>query len=97
MMDWMRRRVGVKGRGALGALLNGADEVWHNSAVRARQELDWQHQRVSPAPSPGDRLLADGRVIVPASGQRGVSKSAVPGPHSGDGTEPYRQVDAHQP
>jgi hypothetical protein len=66
MLGWMRRRAGRKGRGALGALLNGTDEMWHPTALRAREDLDSQHQFVTPAPSPGDRLLDGSSVVLPA-------------------------------
>lgn len=65
MLRWMRRRLGGKGRGALGAMLNGADEMWHATALRGREDLDMRHQRTIPAPSPGDHLFGDGRVVLP--------------------------------
>jgi hypothetical protein len=61
----MRKHLGGKGRGAVGAMLNGADELWHASAVRGREELELQHQQIVPAPSPGDRLLDQGRAVLP--------------------------------
>jgi hypothetical protein len=66
MLGWMRRRVGGKGRSAVGALLNGTDEMWHPTALRAREDLDVQHEVVTPAPSPGDRLLEGLPVVLPA-------------------------------
>lgn len=65
MLSWMRRRAGGKGRGALGALLKGTDEMWHPTALRAREDLDVQHEFVTPAPSPGDRLLGASSVALP--------------------------------
>lgn len=56
MLAWFRRRAGRRGRGALGALLNGTDEMWHPTALDAREHLDEQHEFFVPAPSPGDPL-----------------------------------------
>ncbi|MGN6244833.1 MAG: hypothetical protein ACTHQ3_14345 [Motilibacteraceae bacterium] len=57
------------------ALLDGADEMWHSTAVRSREAVDLQHQQVIPAPTPGDHLLQEGRSVLPAAAQR---KSAPP-------------------
>ena len=65
MLRWMRRRLGGRARGGLGALLNGADELWHATAVRGREDLDRQHRHTVPAPSPGDRLYDERSVVLP--------------------------------
>lgn len=64
MLRCMRRRLGGKGRGALGAVLNGADDMWHATALRGREDLEIQHQYTVPVPSPGDRLFEKGYVVL---------------------------------
>lgn len=64
MLRWLRRGLGRTGQGSLGAMLNGADEIFHGTALRAREDLQAQHNLSIPAPSPGDRLLEDGRVTL---------------------------------
>jgi hypothetical protein len=59
----LRRGLGDSHRG-MSSALGSLDEFFHPSASRARQQLDAQHERVIPTPSPGDRLLDDGRVII---------------------------------
>jgi hypothetical protein len=49
---------------AMGAALGVLDQVFNPAAARARDLLDNQHERVVPTPSPGDRLLTDGRVLI---------------------------------
>jgi hypothetical protein len=48
----------------MGAALGALDEVFNPGAARARDLLDAQHERVVPTPSPGDRLLDDGRITI---------------------------------
>ncbi len=40
------------------------DEVFNPGAARAREELERQHEAVIPTPSPGDKLLNEGRVVI---------------------------------
>ena len=40
------------------------DEVFNPGAARAREELERQHEAVIPTPSPGDKLLSEGRVVI---------------------------------
>lgn len=47
-----------------GAVASALDQVFHPGAQRAREEADRQHERVLPTPSPGDRLLDDGVVVI---------------------------------
>lgn len=65
MLAWLRRRASGKGRGALGAFLNGTDEMWHPTALDARAELADQHEFCTPAPSPGDQLLDGPPLVLP--------------------------------
>ena len=44
--------------------MNVLDEVWHPGAARAREDHETRHERAVPAPSPGDRLLRSGQVVI---------------------------------
>lgn len=71
MLAWMRRSMGGSrpGGGAhpgLGAVLGVMNEVFNPAAARAKQALDNQHERVLPSPTPGDRLLQEGRIVIEA-------------------------------
>jgi hypothetical protein len=48
----------------MSSALGSLDEFFHPSAARARELMDSQHERVIPTPSPGDRLLSEGRMII---------------------------------
>jgi hypothetical protein len=52
--------------GALSGGLAAMDAVFNPGAARAREELEQQHERVVPAPSPGDRMLDEGVVVIDA-------------------------------
>ena len=67
MLAWFYRHLGRRSRGSVGAVLDGMDEIFHPSAVRARENLDRQHSLVVPMPSPGDKLLKEGRLVIPRS------------------------------
>jgi hypothetical protein len=49
---------------ALGTGMTAVDAFVNPAAARAREELQHQNERVIPAPSPGDRLLREGRIII---------------------------------
>ena len=60
---YLRRHPDKRGSGSPGSGLLGAafDNVFHPSAVVAREELDEQQRLVVPAPSPdGDKGISDG-------------------------------------
>lgn len=63
MLGWLRRSMRDPGGGMAGAL-GVLDDIWHPGAIRARERLKGQHERVIPVPSPGDRMLADGTFVV---------------------------------
>ena len=63
MLRWLRRSMGDSTRGTA-VVLGVLDEIWHRGAARAREQLDSQNERVMPAPSPGDKLLDDGKIVV---------------------------------
>jgi hypothetical protein len=69
MLHWLRRRFGRTSR-SMTAALSVLDEVWQPGRVRARERLDARHERTQPAPSPGDRLLSEGRLRVRGSRDR---------------------------
>ena len=58
---------------ALSAGLGSLDAVFNPAAARAREEWDQQHERVVPVPSPGDRILDEGVIVieVPRRDRRG--------------------------
>lgn len=62
MLTWMRR--GLGDRGGMSAVLGALDSVFNPGAARAHDEIEEQHQRVMPTPSPGDRMLREGRVVI---------------------------------
>lgn len=49
---------------AMGAALGALDHVFNPAAARARELLEAQHERVVPTPSPGDKLLDEGRIVI---------------------------------
>ena len=48
-------------------MLGGMDELFHPEAVRARQSIERDHSMVVPMPSPGDKLLKEGRLVIERS------------------------------
>lgn len=64
-MVFIRMRRGLDDASpGMGAVFGALDAVFNPAAARAREALDAQHERVIPAPSPGDRLLDDGVVVI---------------------------------
>lgn len=63
MLSWLRRGIGGSG-GSSAAALGVLDGILHPGAARAREHLDAQHERVMPSPTPGDKLLSDGVVVI---------------------------------
>jgi hypothetical protein len=64
MLGWFWRHMGRRSRGSMGAMLGGVDEIFHPEAARAREQVDRQHSMVMPMPSPGDKLLNEGRLVI---------------------------------
>jgi hypothetical protein len=56
--------MGQRARGGMGAVLGGVDQLFHPEAARARETIERDHSLVVPMPSPGDRMLDEGRLIV---------------------------------
>jgi hypothetical protein len=46
---------------AIGSVIWALEELYNPAAARARKE---QRERVIPAPSPGDKLLDEGKVVI---------------------------------
>ncbi len=51
-------------RSSSSAVLGALDQFFNPGAARARELLDAQHERVMPNPSPGDKLLDEGRIVI---------------------------------
>ncbi len=66
--------------GALSSGLGAVDAFFNPGAARARDELQRQHEAVIPTPSPGDRLLSEGRVVIEVA----APDSADHADHEGD-------------
>ncbi|MHB1066799.1 MAG: hypothetical protein ACYC2Z_05145 [Candidatus Nanopelagicales bacterium] len=49
---------------AMSAGMAALDVFVNPAAARAREELDRQHEQVIPTPSPGDRMLDEGRITI---------------------------------
>ena len=63
MLTWLRRSTSGS-TGGMSAMLGALDEVFNPGAARADELLQEQHERVLPRPSPGDRLLSEGKVVI---------------------------------
>lgn len=48
----------------MGSVLGAMDDVFNPGAARAREALQAENQRVVAKPTPGDKLLKDGKVII---------------------------------
>ena len=74
MLRWLRGTMGGSAAG-MNAMIGALDSFFNPAAARARKELEEQHERVVPIPSPGDKLLKEGRVVI-----RGTSKGTPKDP-----------------
>ncbi len=63
MLRWLRGTMGGSTTG-MNAMIGALDDVFNPAAGRARKELEEQNERVVPIPSPGDKLLAEGKVVI---------------------------------
>ena len=61
MLRWLRETMGGSAAG-VNAMFGALEEIFNRAAAQARKE---QHERVIPIPSPGDKLLAEGKVVIP--------------------------------
>lgn len=63
MLKWLRGTSSTSAGGLAGAL-GVLDDLVNPGAGRAREEMQGANEAVIPAPSPGDRLLRDGRIVI---------------------------------
>lgn len=63
MLRWLRGSIGGSAAG-MNAMIGALDSVFNPAAARARKELEEQNERVVPIPSPGDRLLTEGKIVI---------------------------------
>ena len=63
MLRWLRGSMGGSAAG-MNAMIGALDTFFNPAAARAREELKEQHERVIPIPSPGDKLLDGGRLVI---------------------------------
>ena len=63
MLRWLRGTMGGSAPG-MNAMIGALDDVFNPAAGRARKELEEQNERIVPIPSPGDKLLAEGKVVI---------------------------------
>lgn len=61
-MEFLTRLRGKNGAAAGAA--TALDQFFNPGAARAREETDRQHELVLPTPSPGDRLLDEGVLVL---------------------------------
>lgn len=60
----------------MGSVLGAMDDVFNPGAARARETLQAENQRVVTKPTPGDKLLKNGKVIIQLPSGR-----SAPGSH----------------
>jgi hypothetical protein len=63
MLRWLRQGMGGSAS-AMSGVIGALEEFYNPGAARARQELQEQHERVIPVPSPGDKLLDEGKIVI---------------------------------
>jgi hypothetical protein len=63
VLRWLRESMGGSAAG-MNAMIGALDDVFNPAAGRARKELEEQNERIVPIPSPGDKLLAEGKVVI---------------------------------
>lgn len=63
MLRWLRGTMRGSAAG-MNAMIGALESFFNPAAARARKELEEQHERVVPVPSPGDKLLNEGRVVI---------------------------------
>ena len=78
MLRWLRGTMGGSAAG-MNAMIGALDSFFNPAAARARKELEEQHERVVPIPSPGDKLLAEGNVVIPRTPKAQHAPAQSPG------------------
>ena len=77
MLRWLRGTMGGSAAG-MNAMIGALETFFNPAATRARKELEEQHERVIPTPSPGDKLLAEGKVVIPRTPKARPPKEQPP-------------------
>jgi hypothetical protein len=88
MLRWLRGGLGESHGGSAGAVFSVLDMIYNPGGARARDLLEEHHEHVVAKPTPGDKLLADGCVVV-----RLKQRDA----RTGEPTEPAEPVESSQP
>jgi len=63
MMLWLRENMGDSGP-SMGNAMSAMDAFVNPGAQRAREALKQDNERVIQAPTPGDRLLDEQRIVI---------------------------------
>ncbi len=74
MLKWFREGLGPGHTGA-GGLLGALDGLFNPGAARAREHLAAENESVMQAPTPGDMLLRDGKLVITAEAARTVPRN----------------------
>ena len=87
MLRWLRGTMGGSAAG-VNAMIGALEDIFNPAAARARKE---QHERVIPIPSPGDKLLAEGKVVIPRTPK--TQPATIPSPTA----QPVKEQPAKEP
>jgi hypothetical protein len=79
------------------AMFGALEEIFNPAAARARKELQEQHERVVRIPSPGDKILAEGKVVIPRTSKAQPSSAKSPETHAPEQQPPDEQPPDEQP
>ncbi|MBA3843540.1 MAG: hypothetical protein H0X39_13185 [Actinobacteria bacterium] len=63
MLRWLRGSMGGSTAG-MNAMIGAFESFFNPNAARAREMLEEQNQRGVAVPSPGDKLLDEGRIVI---------------------------------
>ena len=63
MLLWLRKNMSESGA-SMGNAIGGLDAFVNPGAQRAREALEQDNERVIQAPTPGDRLLDEQRIVI---------------------------------
>jgi hypothetical protein len=77
MLRWLRGSMGGSAAG-MNAMVGALDTFFNPGAARARERLEEQNERTIAIPSPGDKLLDEGRIVIRRKPEPG------PEPESGE-------------
>jgi hypothetical protein len=89
MLRWLRETMGGSAAG-VNAMFGALEEIFNPAAAQARKE---RHERVIPIPSPGDKLLAEGKVVIPRTPKAQPAQSpAAQSPQAQPSKEPSPKI-----